>query len=130
MKETLEFLENAGTYFLATSKNNKPYVRPFGTINLFENKLYIQTGKSKTCYKEMIDNPFIEISAFNNGKWIRVSAKVVADDRVIAKKAMLDKYPDLRGMYDENDSNTIVLYLTDVTSTIYSFTEAPKTFKF
>ena len=78
----------------------------------------------------MIDNPNVEISAFNDGKWIRVSAKVVADDRVIAKKAMLDKYPDLRRMYDENDSNTIVLYLTDVVATIYSFTEAPKTFKF
>ena len=130
MKEVLEFLEKAGVYYLATAKDNKPYVRPFGTINLFENKLYIQTGKSKTCYKEMIDNPNVEISAFNDGKWIRVSAKVVADDRVIAKKAMLDKYPDLRRMYDENDSNTIVLYLTDVVATIYSFTEAPKTFKF
>ena len=43
MKEVLEFLENAGTYFLATSANNIPYVRPFGTINLFEDKLYIQT---------------------------------------------------------------------------------------
>ncbi|MCR5462091.1 MAG: pyridoxamine 5'-phosphate oxidase family protein [bacterium] len=130
MKEVLEFLEKAGVYYLATSKDNKPYVRPFGTINLFENKLYIQTGKSKTCYKEMIDNPNVEISAFNDGKWIRVSAKVVADDRVIAKKAMLDKYPDLRRMYDENDSNTIVLYLTEVVATIYSFTEASKTFKF
>ena len=130
MKETLEFLENAGVYYLATSKDNKPYVRPFGTIMLFENKLYIQTGKSKSCYKEMIDNPFVEISAFINGKWIRVSGKVTPDDRVEAKKAMLDKYPNLRGMYNELDSNTIVLYLTDVTSTIYSFTEAPKTFKF
>lgn len=130
MKETLEFLENAGVYYLATSKGNVPYVRPFGTIMLYENKLYIQTGKVKNCYKEMIDNPNIEISAFMNGKWIRVSAKVVPDDRIEAKKAMLDKYPNLRGMYNENDSNTIVLYLKDVTSTIYSFTEAPLTFKF
>ncbi len=130
MKETLEFLESAGVYYLATSKGNVPYVRPFGTIMLYENKLYIQTGKVKNCYKEMIDNPNIEISAFMNGKWIRVSAKVVPDDRIEAKKAMLDKYPNLRGMYNENDSNTIVLYLKDVTSTIYSFTNAPLTFKF
>ena len=130
MKEVLEFLENAQTYFLATSNNNKPYVRPFGTINLFEDRLYIQTGKVKTCYKEMINNPFIEISAFYQGKWIRVSAEVVPDDRVIAKKAMLDKYPNLRGMYNEMDSNTIVLYLKNATATIYSFTDSPKVIKF
>jgi len=130
MKEVLEFLEKAGTYFLATSKDNKPYVRPFGTINLFEDKLYIQTGKSKNCYKEMENNPFVEISAFYDGKWIRINGKLIPDDRVIAKKSMLDKYPNLRGMYNENDDNTIVLYFKDAIATIYSFTEAPKTFKF
>lgn len=130
MRETLEFLESAGVYFLATSKDNKPYVRPFGTINLFEDKLYIQTGKVKKCYKDIISNPNVEISAFLNGKWIRVSGKLISDDRVEAKKAMLDKYPDLRRMYDESDGNTVVLYLADATSTIYSFTDAPKTFKF
>lgn len=130
MKEVLEFLEKAGTYFLATSKDNKPYVRPFGTINLFEDKLYIQTGKVKNCYKEIESNPNVEISAFFEGKWIRINGKLIPDDRVIAKKSMLDKYPNLRGMYNENDGNTIVLYFKDATATIYSFTEAPKTFKF
>lgn len=130
MKEVLEFLEKAQVYYLATSKNNKPYVRPFGTINLFEDKLYIQTGKVKNCYKEMIDNPFIEISAFFEGKWIRISAEAKADDRVEAKKAMLDKYPNLRAMYNELDDNTIVLYLRNATATIYSFTDSPKVIKF
>ena len=130
MKEVLEFLEKAQVYYLATSKNNKPYVRPFGTINLFEDKLYIQTGKVKNCYKEMIDNPFIEISAFVEGKWIRISAEAKADDRVEAKKAMLDKYPNLRAMYNELDDNTIVLYLRNATATIYSFTDSPIVIKF
>ena len=130
MKEVLEFLEKAETYFLATSKDNIPYVRPFGTINLFENKLYIQTGKVKNCFKEMVENPNVEISAFKDGKWIRISAKVVVDDSYEAKKSMLDKYPNLRAMYNEKDGNTVVLYLKDATSTIYSFTEAPRSFKF
>ena len=130
MKEVLEFLENAGVYYLATSKDNKPYVRPFGTVNIFEDKLYIQTGKVKNCYKEIIDNPFVEISAFKDGKWIRVSGKLIPDDRVEAKKSMLDKYPILRGMYNELDDNTIVLYFDSAIATIYSFTEAPVTFKF
>lgn len=130
MKEVLDFLEKAQVYYLATSKNNKPYVRPFGTINLFEDKLYIQTGKVKNCYKEMIDNPFIEISAFFEGKWIRISAEAKPDDRVEAKKAMLDKYPNLRAMYNELDDNTIVLYLVNATATIYSFIDSPKVIKF
>ena len=130
MKEVLEFLEKAQVYYLATSKDNIPYVRPFGTINLFEDKLYIQTGKVKNCYKEIESNPNVEISAFFEGKWIRINGKLIPDDRVIAKKSMLDKYPNLRGMYNENDGNTIVLYFKDATATIYSFTEAPKTFKF
>ena len=130
MKEVLEFLESAQVYYLATSKDNKPYVRPFGTANIFENKLYIQTGKVKNCYKEIIDNPYVEISAFFEGKWIRLNGKLVPDDRFEAKKSMLDKYPNLRGMYNENDGNTIVLYFDDATATIYSFTDAPKTIKF
>ncbi len=130
MKETLEFLESAGIYYLATSKDNIPYVRPFGTIMLYNDKLYIQTGKVKNCYKEMISNPNIEICAFKDGKWIRINAKVVATDEIDIKRAMLDKYPNLRGMYSEYDDNTALLYLKDATSTIYSFTDAPVTFKF
>ena len=130
MKEVLELIKKAGVYYLATSKDNKPYVRPFGTVNLFEDKLYIQTGKVKNCYKEIIDNPNVEISAFYNGKWIRLNGKLVPDDRIEAKKSMLDKYPDLRRMYNELDDNTIVLYLKDATSTIYSFTDAQKEIEF
>ena len=129
MKEVLEFLEKAGVYYLATSKNNTPYVRPFGTVNIFEDKLYIQTGKVKNCYKELIDNPNVEISAFYDGKWIRVSGKLVPDDREIAIKSMLDKYPDLRRMYNELDGNTIVLYFKDAIATFYSFIDQPKTIK-
>ena len=130
MKEILEFLESAGVYYLATAKDNKPYVRPFGTINLFENKLYIQTGKVKNCFKEIMDNPYVEISAFKDGKWIRVNGKLKLDDRLEAKKSMLDKYPNLRGMYNEEDGNTAVLYFESGVATIYSFTASPVTIKF
>ena len=130
MKEIQDFLKDCGVFYIATQEGNQPRVRPFGVIEIFENKLYIQTGKVKNCYKEIIDNPFVEVSAFYEGKWIRLSGKLVSDDRIEAKKSMLDKYPDLRGMYNELDDNTIVLYFKDATATIYSFMEAPVTFKF
>ncbi len=130
MEEVKNFLKDAGVYYLATIDNNKPKVRPFGTAEIFEDKLYIQTGKKKDVYKQIIANPNVEICAFNNGKWIRIAGKLVADDRIEAKKDMLDKNPSLRSMYNEADDNTIVLYFEDAVATIYSFTDAPKVIKF
>lgn len=130
MKEVWEFLKNSGVYYLATIDNGKPKVRPFGTAEIFDNHLYIQTGKSKEVSKQIEANPYVELCAFNNGRWIRVSGKLVRDDRVEAKKDMLDKNPDLRRMYDENDDNTEVLYFESAVAVISSFTEAPKTIEF
>ena len=125
MEEVLKFLEDCGVYFLATIDKDKPRVRPFGTIMLYENHLYIQTGKVKEVSKQIAKNPNVEISAFKDGKWIRVEGKLKRDERVEVKKAMLDKYPNLRGMYDENDANTELLYFESGTATISSFTDKP-----
>ena len=130
MKEVHEFLKSAGVYYLATVDNDKPKVRPFGTAEIFEDHLYIQTGKSKDVFKQIMVNPNVEICAFKDGKWIRVAGKLVADDRLEAKKDMLDKNPTLRSMYDENDDNTIVLYFESGIATIYSFTEDAKVINF
>ena len=130
MKEVQEFLKEAGVYYLATVEGNKPKVRPFGTIEIFEDKLYIQTGKKKAVYKQILDNPNVEICAFKDGKWIRLSGELVPDDRVEAKKDMLDKNPNLRGMYNENDDNTIVLYFKNAKAVISSFTEGERVIEF
>ena len=130
MEKVCEFLKAAGTYYLATIDGSRPRVRPFGTAHLFEGRLYIQTGKSKSVSKQLAANPWCEICAFKDGVWLRVSAELVEDDRVEAKKSMLDDYTGLRGMYDENDSNTQVLYLKNATATFYSFTAAPEVHTF
>lgn len=130
MKETFEFLKNTKTYFISTIDNNKPRVRPFGTIDLLEDKLYIQTGKKKDVYKQIKQNNNVEICAFNGNEWIRIETSLIEDDRVEAKKHMLDEYPELRSIYNENDSNTIVFYLSNTTSTISSFTHEPLEYKF
>ena len=130
MQEVYEFLKACGTYYLATVEGDQPRVRPFGTIDIFEDKLYIQTGKVKDVSKEMQVNPKVEICAFNGEKWIRVAGEVVRDDRVEAKKHMLDSYPNLKTLYRADDDNTEVLYLKNATATISSFTEEPKVIKF
>ncbi|MDO4492517.1 MAG: pyridoxamine 5'-phosphate oxidase family protein [Clostridia bacterium] len=130
MEEVLAFLDACGTYYLATNDNGQPRVRPFGTALIHEGKLLIQTGKSKPCSKQMHEDPRVEICAFLNGKWLRLTAKAEELDSVAARKAMLDKYPHLRGMYDENDGNCEVFALRDCTAAFTSFTEAPHTVSF
>jgi uncharacterized pyridoxamine 5'-phosphate oxidase family protein len=130
MKEVYEFLKKCGTYYLATVDGDQPRVRPFGTAHIFQNKLYIQTGKKKSVSKQMERNPKIEICAMSGDQWIRIEALVVEDDRVEAKQSMLDAYPQLQSMYSATDSNTQVLYLKNATATISSFSGAPKIITF
>ena len=125
-----DFLREAGTYYLATVDGDQPRVRPFGTINEFEGKLYIQTGKKKDVSKQLHANPKAEICAFMNGEWIRVACELVADDRREAKVAMLEAYPQLQGMYSADDDNTEVLYMKNATATFSSFAGAPEVEKF
>lgn len=130
MQEVYEFLKSCGTYYLATVEGDQPRVRPFGTIDVFEGKLYIQTGKVKNVSKQIQANPKVEICAFGEGKWVRIAGKLVRDDRVEAKAHMLDAYPNLKAMYSAEDDNTEVLYFEDAEATFSSFSEAPKTVKF
>ena len=130
MQESYEFLKKCGVFFIATEEGDKPRVRPFGVVNIFEDKLYIQTGKSKKVSKQMQINPNVEICAFFDGKWLRLEGKVVRDDRVVAKQSMLDENPVLKKMYSADDDNTEVLYFEKAKATFYSFTEEPKIIEF
>ena len=130
MERVYNFLKEAGVYYLATVEGDQPRVRPFGTANVFEGKLYIQTGKVKPCSKQILENPKVEISAFLGGTWIRIAGELVEDDRVEAKKSMLDAYPDLRAMYNENDGNTQVFYFKNAVATFASFGGTPETVTF
>ncbi len=130
MKEAYDFLKKCGTFYIATVEGDQPRVRPFGVVNIFEDKLYIQTGKSKNVSKQMQINPKVEICGFMDGKWLRLEGTVVRDDRIEAKASMLDANPELKNMYSADDENTEVLYFEKAKATFYSFTDEPKTFEF
>jgi uncharacterized pyridoxamine 5'-phosphate oxidase family protein len=130
MQEVYDFLKRCRTYYLATVDGDQPRVRPFGTVDIFDGRLYIQTGKIKEVSQQIVRNPKVEICAFDENKWIRVQATAVEDDRREAKQHMLDAYPTLRGRYSADDDNMQVLYLREAIATISSFTEKPKVIKF
>lgn len=130
MNEVYEFLKKCGVYYLATAEGDQPRVRPFGTIDLFEDKLYIQTGKVKDVSRQLQANPKAELCAFADGTWLRVACSLVRDDRIEPKKHMLEAYPSLQAMYSAEDDNTEVLYLKDAVAVFSSFTAAPRTVTF
>ena len=130
MKRVYDFLKKAKVYYLATVEGDQPRVRPFGTVNIFEGKLYIQTGKVKPVSKQIANNPKVEICAFKDGTWLRLAGELVNDDRIEAKKSMLDVYENLRGMYNENDDNTQVLYIENAIATFSSFGAPDEVIKF
>lgn len=131
MEEVKEFIKKCGTYFLATVDGDTPKVRPFGTIEIIDGKLCIQTGKSKNVSKQIQANAKVQLCAFDaaSGKWVRVSGKLVRDDRRESKVQMLEAYPSLKTMYSPDDDNTEVLAFVDAEATFCSFTEAPRTVK-
>ncbi|MDR0876486.1 MAG: pyridoxamine 5'-phosphate oxidase family protein [Treponema sp.] len=130
MQKVYDFLKKCTTYYLATVSGDQPRVRPFGTIDFFEGRLYFQTGKTKEVSKQIAKNPKIEISAFDGEKWLRLAAVAVEDDRIAARQHMLDAYPGLKDRYAADDGNTQVFYLKDATAVINSFTVASETIKF
>lgn len=132
LEKVCAFLEKTKTYYLATVEGDQPRVRPFGTALVYNGRLYIQTGKVKPVSRQLAANPKAEICAFDGetGSWLRVSGRLVNDDSREVKAAMLDKHPELKGMYSADDDNTQVLYFEDAAATISSFTAAPETFNF
>lgn len=130
MWEIYEFLKKAGTYYLATCENGQPRVRPFGTVNIYMDRLYIQTGRSKAVSRQLHANPRLELCAMLDGRWLRLEASAVEDDDREARVSMLEAYPELKALYSPDDGNTEVWYLRNAAATVNSFTEAPELHKF
>lgn len=130
MQEVYDFLKKCQTYYLATTEGDQPRVRPFGTVMIFENKLYIQTGKKKPVSHQIENNPKVEICACQGPEWLRVAAVLVEDERIEAQQAMLDEYPTLQKMYQAGDGNTQVFYLKYAEATFSAMTGESRVIRF
>ena len=130
MEEVYQFLKACGTYYLATMDAAQPRVRPFGTVDLYQGRLTIQTGRKKDVARQMLDNPQVELCAFDGQRWLRVAARAVEVPELDAQEHMLDAYPNLRAMYAPGDGNTMIFALIQATATFSSFTEPSRTVTF
>ncbi len=117
MQEVFEFLKACRTYFLATVENGQPRVRPFGSINLFEGRLYLQSKRGKAVAAQIAANPRVELCALNDkSEWVRVSGELVEDNRAEARQAMLDAFPSLKARAGADDGTTVLYYLKDASA--------------
>jgi len=122
MNEVYAFIKAQKTYYIATVDGDQPRVRPFGTVHIYDGKLYIQTGKKKNVAHQIDANPKFELVSYDNtSSWLRLSGTLVEDDRIEAQASMLEEYPSLKAMYAPGDGNTVVYYIKDATATISSF---------
>lgn len=127
MNEVVEYLKSCGTFYLATSEEGQPHVRPFGAVCEFEGKLYIVTNNQKKVYQQMLKNPKVELCGMYKGTWIRVEGEVELDLRREARVAMMEaSRAALQSMYNVDDNLMVVFAFTKGTATIYSFTADPK----
>jgi len=128
-KDVFDFLQKAGTFYLATVEGDQPRVRPYGAMLFFEEKIYIMAfGKTNaTC--QIAKNPKAEICAFK-GQTLRIECCLVEDNRPEVGKALVDKMPVLKPALGENGENGVMYYLKDATATFFKMMEPVETVKF
>ena len=126
MNHIVEELKNVKIFYVATVEDDQPRVRPFSSVAEFEGKAYLCTNNTKEIYRQIMANPKVEISGMGQGgTWIRISARLVRDDRDEARAAMLADPTGPSNLYKIGDGIFEVFYLEDAVCTKYSFGADP-----
>jgi uncharacterized pyridoxamine 5'-phosphate oxidase family protein len=77
-QETAEFLGSVPAWYLATSTDNRPHVRPFSFAAVEEGRIWFVTANNKDVYRELVENPFFELSAWRPGQpWLIIKGRAV-----------------------------------------------------
>lgn len=127
MNRVVNILNQSKTFFFATAEGNQPRVRPYNATVEFEDKVYFYTNNHTHAFKQIADNPFVEICAIiSEDRWLRVNGKVVYDYRPEVKQAMLDAHPELKSKYSADDKIFEVFYLSNMSATIHSNNMEPE----
>ena len=128
MNEVIEFLkENSLQYFSTVGLDNRPKVRPFQFMLEDGGKLYFCTNNEKDVFKEMQNNPYVEVCvASPKFKWIRLSGKAKFSNDVDIKKKIIETSPLVKSLYKSADNPIFeVFYLEDAKAVIADFSGNP-----
>lgn len=115
MQFICDFLKKCEIFYIATTDGERPHLRPFGAAEIYNGRLYIQTGGAKAVAAQLRANPNVEIVACDGENWMRISSAVEITTDEGAKEQMLAAYPYLRGAYNESNP-MLLLALTNATA--------------
>ena len=129
VNKVFEFLQNAGTFYLATVEGDQPRVRPYGAMMLYEGKIYVMAFGETNATRQIASNPKAEICAFK-GQTLRIQCKLLEDNRPETQKALIEKMPVLKPALGENGEHGVMYYLADATATFFKMMEPVETVTF
>lgn len=103
--ELLEFMNANPIFHLATVEGDKPHVRGMLLYRADEHGIIFNTGKIKDLYKQLTENPNVEMS-FTNGIFenliqVRVSGTVEPVEDLDLKKEIVQKRDFLKAWVEE-----------------------------
>ena len=129
IRKVYDFLEKAGTFYLATAEGDQPRVRPYGAMLFFEGKIYIMAFGKTNATRQIAANPKAEICAFK-GQTLRIECTLVEDNRQEVGRALVEKMPVLKKALGENGENGVMYYLKDAKADFFKMTELVDTITF
>ena len=112
VRDCHQFIRECGYFFLATSVNNQPRLRPFGMIHSNDEAMFIATDKRKKVYSDLQENPKMEIASYNPNthKWIRITGRAEEENSNRIREEMMNIYSNLRRAYVNENEIYLVIY--------------------
>lgn len=112
VRDCHKFIRECGYFFLATSVDNQPRLRPFGMIHSNDEAMFIVTDKRKKVYSDLQENPKVEIASYNPNtrKWIRITGKAEEENSNRIREEMMNIYSNLRRAYVNENEIYLVIY--------------------
>lgn len=127
MNKIVEELKKVKVFYIATEEKDQPRVRPFSSVAEFEGKAYICCGNFKEVYRQISENPKVELCGmYDGGTWLRVSAVAVRDDRIEAQRAVLNDPTGPKQLYTAGDGRFVTYRLEKIKAYKYNFYAAPE----
>ena len=123
MSKAVEFLnENPIQYLATVGRDGKAKCRPFMFAGEVDGKLWFCTNNTKDVYKDMQENPEIEISVSSPSyAWIRLHGTAVFENNMTVKEVCMQN-PIVKGQYQTADNPIFeVFYLDNAHGVIADF---------
>lgn len=122
MNKVVKFLQANPVQYLATvGRDGKAKCRPFMFCFEQDGKLWFCTNNTKDVYKDMQENPYVEVSVSSPSyEWIRLSGKAVFENNMAVKEGCMLKTTFYVCPYDKSvyDNLVYIIYLQGKRSSV------------